>query len=170
MGDMVVFSLFFAVFLFYRNQDIALFTESQQTLNQTLGVCNTLLLLASSWFVAKGVDVARKNPLAPAPQWFLLAFACGFGFGVVKVVEYSEKISAGHTLMSNDFFMYYFVFTGIHFLHVIIGMVVLLLLWQLTRRPMTGPNDIRSLESGGIFWHLVDLLWIVLFPLLYLVR
>jgi nitric oxide reductase NorE protein len=70
--------------------------------------------------------------------------------------------------LTNDFFMYFFIFTGIHLLHVVVGVVVLIFLLKVSQRPTLNSRDVRTLESGGIFWHLVDLLWIMLFALLYL--
>jgi len=169
-GDMMVFSLFFLVFLYYRNLDIETFTAAQSLLNQNMGAANTILLLTSSWFVAMGLHFCRKGVTDAAAKLFGAAFACGVGFGTVKYFEWGEKIRAGHTLTSNDFFMYYYIFTGIHLLHVVIGMAVLIFLMQKARRGQCAAGDIQIYESGGAYWHMVDLLWIVLFPLLYLVR
>ncbi|MEC9357983.1 MAG: cytochrome c oxidase subunit 3 family protein [Pseudomonadota bacterium] len=170
LGDMLVFGMFFIVFMHYRALDMAVFLQSQATLNLHLGAINTLLLLTSSWFVVRGVQSARTDPTRPVGRWFALAFLCGAGFGVIKIFEYGEKIGAGITLTTNDFYMYYFVFTGIHFMHVLIGMGILFYMWIRTRAAVTGKGDIAMLESGATFWHLVDLLWIVLFPLLYLIK
>lgn len=167
-GDMMVFSLFFAVFTYYRGQDVALFQASQAKLSQTLGLLNTALMLSSSWFVATGVQSARRGQRRLAARCFGLAFCCGLGFVGVKYLEWSDKIRSGLTLTSNDFFMYYYMFTGIHLLHVLIGMGVLTFL---TRHVAVGELDARrlaNLESGASFWHVVDLLWIGLFALLYL--
>jgi nitric oxide reductase NorE protein len=86
----------------------------------------------------------------------------------VKVIEYGAKFRAGITLTSNDFFMFYFMLTGIHLLHVLIGMGVLTFLMRHTAAGVLDERRIQHLESGASFWHLVDLLWIVLFALLYL--
>ncbi|MOA64857.1 cytochrome o ubiquinol oxidase subunit III [compost metagenome] len=74
----------------------------------------------------------------------------------------------GDTPMTNDFFMFYFMLTGIHLMHVLAGLGLLCFLLTLTRRPVLDNGGIRALEVGGIIWHLVDLLWIVLFSLFYL--
>lgn len=170
LGDMMVFSLFFLVFLYYRNLDIPTFTASQSLLNLNYGAINTILLLTSSWFVVLGLHAARKAKSSLAAKLFSLAFCCGIGFAIIKYVEWSEKIQAGHTLTSNDFFMYYYMFTGIHFLHLIIGMGVLAFLVIKARAGQCAADDVHVYESGGAYWHMVDLLWIVLFPLLYLVK
>jgi nitric oxide reductase NorE protein len=170
LGDMLVFSLFFGTFLFYRAESLAIFSESQAHLNQGLGITNTFLMLSSSWFVAMAVQAARRGMGKVSPLLLLAAFGCGLGFVGVKALEYGEKIHAGITLTTNDFYMYYFMFTGIHLLHVLIGMGVLAFLVRHTWSGVGADNRLRNLESGASFWHLVDLLWIVLFALLYLVR
>jgi len=169
-GDMMVFSLFFITFLYYRGQNVELFVTSQTHLNQSFGALNTFFMLTSSWFVAMAVQAARRNLGKFTPILFSLAFGCGFGFAVVKVLEYSEKIRAGITLTTNDFFMYYYIFTGIHFMHVLIGMGVLAVLTRYSWSGEFSAVKIRNLESGASFWHVVDLLWIVLFALLYLIK
>ncbi len=84
--------------------------------------------------------------------------------------EYGEKLNAGFTITTNDFFMLYFIYTGLHLLHVVIGMGVLTALVVYSRSgEFAVGNRLRNLESGASFWHLVDLLWIVLFALLYLI-
>ena len=170
LGDMLIFSLFFCVFMFYRVNDPILFTESQSQLNLHFGALNTLLLLTSSWFVVLGVQAVREDFGTFARKLFGGAFLCGLGFCVAKYFEYGEKIGNGVTLVTNDFFMYYYILTGIHFLHLIIGMGVLVYMWRKSNNSKFNQGDIRNFESGASYWHMVDLLWIVLFPLLYLVK
>lgn len=169
LGDMAVFGLMFACFTWYRAQDLALYQQSQATLDQTLGMVNTLLLLTSSWFVALALAAVRGARRAQASRLLLLAIACGAGFIGFKFVEYGAKIDAGITLTTNEFYTFYFVLTGLHMLHVLVGMVVLALLWKRTRAPAAA-DDRLWMEGGATFWHMVDLLWIVIFPLLYLLR
>ena len=170
LGDMLIFSLFFCVFTYYRALDVNLFIESQSKLNQNFGAFNTLLLLSSSWFVVMGLQAVRKNRALRASRLFGLGLMCGIGFSIVKFFEYGEKIRHGIYLTTNDFFMYYYIFTGIHFLHVIIGMAVLIFLILKARKGNFTAHDIQTFEAGAAYWHMVDLLWIVLFPLLYLVK
>jgi nitric oxide reductase NorE protein len=170
MGDMVIFALFFSVFAFYRGEQPALFSASQASLNTGLGLANTLLLLTSSWFVIEAVKAARRGLARLSCRLFFLAFLCGVAFSGIKLVEYSEKIAAGVTLTSNDFFMFYFIFTGLHFVHVIIGLVMLVLVMLTLARRATGGQEMRFIEVGASYWHMVDVLWIILFPLIYLVK
>jgi nitric oxide reductase NorE protein len=170
IGDVLIFSLLFSVFVYDRSQEVALFVEQQQLLNQTLGLCNTLLLLTSSWLVALAVHSARTGQLARARGCFGLATLGGIGFVVIKYFEWSDKLAAGLTIETNNFFMYYYVMTGIHLMHMLIGIGVLVFLWQSVRDAEFDSQDVAVLESGACFWHLVDILWIALFALLYLMR
>lgn len=170
LGDMLVFALLFAVFVYYRAHEVSLYSQSQSTLNQLYGALNTFLMLTSSWFVALAIHSARSNFIESCSRFFVLAFLCGLGFVVIKFFEYRDKIGAGIMLTTNDFYMYYYLLTGLHLMHVLIGMGVLTYVWRVARAKDFGPQDINILESGASFWHMVDILWIVLFALLYLMR
>ena len=98
---------------------------------------------------------------------FALAFACGAAFATVKFFEYRQQLVLGHSPASNEFYAFYFVLTGLHLVHVLIGMIVLTILWRKVRG---GKASLRFVESGATYWHMVDLVWVVLFPLLYLIR
>jgi nitric oxide reductase NorE protein len=169
LGDMTVFALFFGVFMHYRDHEPVVFRHSQATLNHTFGAVNTILLLTSSLFVVMGVTAVRRRMRTVAPKLFVLALLCGVGFSVIKILEYSAKANAGIGLNTNDFYMYYFILTGIHWFHLMIGMGVLVFMWRLSRGPVDDKR-IGYLEAGASYWHMVDLLWIVLFPLIYLVK
>jgi nitric oxide reductase NorE protein len=167
-GDLLVFSLFFGLFLYYRAQNLAIFEQSHLELNRGLGLLNTLVLLTSSLFVASAVTSARRGFHARAGRLLIAAIACGIVFGASKVFEYSAKFNAGIVFNTNDFFMFYFMLTGIHMVHVIFATGMLFYLWTRTRGVVRSAGYISVMEAGGIFWHLVDLLWVVLFALLYL--
>ena len=167
LGDMMVFGIFFMTYLYYRAQNLAVYLPSQETLDRGWGLTNTFLLLISSLLVALGVQFVRANRALLASRLFLGAMLCGGGFCVVKVFEYGAKIKAGFTLTTNDFYMFYFMLTGIHLLHLLVGMALLLLMFLSARKPQPNPH---FFEGAGAYWHLVDLLWIMLFPLLYLLR
>lgn len=168
IGDMAIFAVLFAVFLHYRALDVATFQLGSASTNQVLGALNTVLLLTSSWLVAGAVKLSRGTPTPAVPRLFGGAMLCGTAFGVVKVIEYTEKIGEGISVWTNDFFMFYFVLTSVHFLHVVIGIGFLGFLVFRTRSLVLADNDRSTIEAGGVYWHMVDLLWIVLFVLLYL--
>jgi nitric oxide reductase NorE protein len=165
LGDMTVFALLFAVFTFYFGRSEALFTQAQASLDLRLGLLNTVLLLTSSWFVAAGVEATRNTGKLSPAGCLAGAFVCGAGFVAVKAIEWGEKLAAGIGPHTNDFFMYFFLLTGIHLAHVLIGLAVLAFMWRAVRRA----RGTRTLmEGGATYWHMVDLLWVVLFALLYL--
>lgn len=169
MGDMLIFGLFFAVFAYYHAQAPLIFAESQALLNKHYGALNTLILLTSSWFVVMAVQAARQSNRRRSFWCFTAAWLCGAAFSTVKIIEYSEKINAGIYMTSNDFFMYYYIFTGLHFLHVVIGMFLLgFVLLKLKGSERSG--ELSFFEVAASYWHMVDVLWIILFPLIYLMQ
>lgn len=173
LGDMCIFALFFGTLVVTRAEQPDVFHAGQQALHPWLGIANTLLLLTGSILVVYGVRSIRAAS-GRAAALFGGALVCGLGFAAVKAVEYSSLVREGHTGGSDDFFMYYFVFTGIHLAHLVVGLVLLAFLIRLgARLPVGQPpsrSQLRFVECGGCYWHMVDLLWLVLFPLLYLVR
>jgi len=170
IADMTVFAVLFGSFIIGRHQNPDLFEGSRHALNPNFGGVNTLILLTSSWFAALALDAVRKSRFALAQRLIGGAFLCGLAFMVSKAIEYTEKLNAGISLLTNDFFMYYFTLTGIHLVHVFAGTIVLLVLWFMARSRSFDPERPVVLECGAIYWHMVDLLWILLFPLLYLMR
>ena len=170
-GDMVVFTVLFAVYLNRRGHNEALFAASQAALNRTLGAVNTLVLLCSSMLIVLAALAFRSEQWRHlAPRLTVAGALVGSCFVVVKVIEYHEKEAAGLTPSTNEFFMYYFVLTGLHLAHVVIGLIVLTVLSRLARKAAPTPTHIAFFEGGACFWHMVDLLWLIIFPLLFLVR
>lgn len=169
-GDMTVFALLFGVYIEARSKDPELFNLSQEALNQNFGAINTLLLLTSSLCVVTAIRAMRSDRVRHlAPPLIAGAFACGLGFCLIKYLEYSDKLSSGIKPATNDFWMYFYVLTGLHFFHLLIGMALLAFIFIQARKPKIDERRFAFVEGGACFWHMVDLLWIVLFPLLYLV-
>lgn len=168
IGDLMIFAVYFVAYMYYRGQDHALFLESQAKLNYNIGMVNTVVLLTSSLFVALGTSAARAGRTADAYRLFWLALAGGVAFPVLKAFEYIPEILAGLTPGTNLFFMFYYVMTGMHLCHVFLGLVIL----SFIVRHLRGPAQprITLVETGATYWHMVDLLWLVLFALLYLMR
>jgi nitric oxide reductase NorE protein len=167
LGDLPIFTAFFLIFAWYRHQQPRLFAATSQLLNHNLGLTNTLILLTGSVFVALGVRRVRDRAVASSGI-FLAAAMCGIGSVAIKVFEYAEKVRGSHPLAGNDFFTLYFAFTGVHLLHVIFGTCVLIAMTLAARAPNPADN-LLLIECGATFWHLVDLLWLVLFALFYLI-
>jgi len=170
LADMCFFGVLFVSFMQERIKQGALFETARHTLNPDFGGINTLILLTSSWLVVLAVDAAKRDRITAIPKLLLAAMLCGIAFGISKAIEYGGKLAAGITPMSNDFYMFYFSLTGIHLLHVIGGCVMLTVFWLKARKGEFDSRNMKVLESGATYWHMVDLLWIFLFPLLYLLR
>lgn len=169
-AELTTFAVFFLVYAFARARHLTEFNASQQTLNLQYGTINTLLLITASWLVARAVEQVKVDDTRGGVWRLGLALLAGCGFLGVKLAEYSDKFAAGYDLSTNTFFMFYFSLTYFHFMHVILGMVFLsVVLWK-TQAGAYGRHESRLLESAGAYWHMVDLLWIVLFPLIYVMR
>jgi len=169
IADCIGFAIFFFVFMTERLPQAELFDASAQQLDARIGLANTLILITSSWLVALAAQATRRGELSRA-RWLLPgALLTGSGFAILKGIEYGIKISHGISPLTNPFYMFYFILTGVHFLHYLVGMVVLVILSLKVRQAEAGdPAFDTWMESGGIYWHLVDLLWVFLFPMLYL--
>jgi nitric oxide reductase NorE protein len=170
-GDMAVFAAIFVGYLAERAQNPDVFNASAATLRPEYGVIYTLLLLTGSLFVVTGMKAVRRQAIQVGPWCFVGAFLCGLGFACLKVTEYHDKVQHGYTVSKNGFFAWFYVLTGLHFFHLIVGMAALVFLVVMSRRRqvMVG-QQFAFIEGAAVFWHLVDLLWIVIFPLLYFVR
>ena len=170
LAELLAFGIFFVSYAFARLQDVPLFNASQSTLDLTYGGINTALLITASWCVVRAIAAVKRSASASGAGWLVAALVCGAGFVGVKLMEYAAKWAAGVDLSTNTFYMFYFLLTGFHFFHVMAAMVFLAILTIQTLRGRYGPQDVHALETGGAFWHMVDLLWIVLFPLIYVMR
>jgi nitric oxide reductase NorE protein len=170
IADMGAFALFFLIFTIGRVSAPALFEQSRQHLDINLGLLNTLILLTSSLFMVRAVEAARTGVRAAVIRNLALTMLIGSGFAVTKIIEYAAKAHAGIGLTTNEFFTYYFVFTGIHFLHFLIGIGALTMMLVKARRDGLDAKFQTWIESVGCYWHMVDLLWIMLFPMIYLQR
>jgi nitric oxide reductase NorE protein len=168
LGDLVIFSSYFIIFLVYRHQQHQLFLDAQQHLSLTVGVVNTLVLLASSWFVARSVLATRSGDYRRALRLTVLGGLCGVLFIAIKAYEWTMKISAGLTFPSNDFYMFYYMLTGVHLFHVALGLVFLGVTVAALRDPKR--RSVKMVETGATYWHMVDLLWVVIFALVYVMR
>lgn len=168
--ELLTFAILFIAFAFARLGELEVFHAAQRTLDLHLGAVNTVLLITGSWCVASAVRAVRRDASKQGARWLVAALVCGCGFLLLKMTEYADKLALGIDLSSNTFYMFYFILTGFHFLHVVVGVLALGYLWFKTQRGDYGSHDCHALETGGAFWHMVDLLWIVLFPLVYVMR
>src|ERR1700758_1742015 len=169
--ETLVFTGYFGFYLFYRGRSPELFLHSQARLDLRVGVLNTLVLLLSSWSVARCVQSARAGAYRAALRdvYITAAFAAIFLF--FKVFEWARLVRTGNGFDSNDFFTYYFFLTGIHFVHLLIGFVVLGVVVYQLRSPARRDQQLHeNIETCATYWHTVDFLWVLIFALLYVVR
>jgi nitric oxide reductase NorE protein len=166
LGDMSLFGAFFVVALWQRRAAPAQFEVSAQELMRSTGLINTAVLLLSSYLVVSALWAHRRGGMRRATLSLVGALACGLVFAALKVAEYLHVLGSGRTPATDMFYTFYFVLTGVHLLHVLIG-VVLLAAWMGVLR--NGRAVTRYVEGSAVYWHMVDLLWVVIFTLLYLV-
>jgi cytochrome c oxidase subunit 3 len=180
--EVLFFGGLFCAFAIYRSWYFDSFVAAHHHLDKVMGGVNTLVLICSSLTMALAVRSAQTNNKKLTTALLAVTLLCAMGFLVVKYFEYSHKVhdgllpgkyfthgGAGAVPFQGIFFAVYFMMTGIHGLHVVIGMG--LILWILLRneRGEFSSRYYAPVENVGLYWHLVDLVWIYLFPLLYLV-
>jgi len=170
LAELAVFGIFFITYAFARSANVAMFDESQQHLNRTFGLVNTFILITSSYFVVRAVESIRHDRGQACARWLGAAIACGALFLVLKVVEFVAKYEAGITMSTNTFYMFYLFLTFFHFMHVILGMVILGAIALKARAGGYSRASHAGAETGAAYWHMVDLVWIVLFPLIYVLH
>ena len=178
--EILMFGGLFAAYAIYHNQYPAVFLAGSQFLDWKLGSLNTLVLLFSSFTMALSIYYAQTEKFAKSTSCLWMTFFCGLIFMAVKYFEYSHKIHEGllpGQLFSHEgsenlglYFSFYFSMTGLHGSHVVIGLILIFWLILRSHKRHFGPGYVLPLECVGLFWHLVDLIWIYLFPLLYLVE
>lgn len=163
-----VFTAYFTVYVFGRARSPDLFLESQAHLDLRVGVLNTLVLLTSSWFVARCVRAARERSYRAASANAFLTMLSGLVFLVSKVLEWATEIGQGFTFTSDEFFSFYYFLTAIHFLHLLIGFAALAIVVYELGSPARRSQEI--VETCATYWHTIDFLWVMIFALLYVMR
>ncbi|GAO35215.1 cytochrome C oxidase [Sulfuricella sp. T08] len=169
-AELLAFGIFFLSYAFARAHNVELFNESQQHLNRESGAVNTVVLITSSYFVVRAVAAIREGLSRQCAHWLAGAIGLGGVFLVIKLFEFHAKFSAGISLSTNTFYMFYLSLTIFHFMHVILGMVILAAVMLKARRGGYSAEHHTGVETGASYWHMVDLLWIILFPLVYVIR
>lgn len=170
LSEMLVFGVMFIVYAFTRANQVEVFNASQLTLSRGLGTLNRIILITSSYFVVCAVSAIKSGNAKRSSNWMIGAILLGGMFVAVKLWEFNQKFSMGITLETNDFYMFYLTLTFFHLMHVLMGMIILgCIVYKLRKGDYTAQEHF-GVETGASFWHMVDLLWIVLFPLIYIIR
>lgn len=161
-SELLVFGAALLAFSAARLGDVAGFAEAQNHLDRLTGLINVMVLLTSGLFAALAVEATRAGDIGRARIHLGVAGVFGLVFLIFKGVEYSAEMALGYGLNSGGFFTLYYLITGFHALHVVFGLVVL---GVVAARP-----SLVNVETGAAFWHMVDLVWLLVFPIVYLVR
>jgi nitric oxide reductase NorE protein len=170
LAELGAFAAFFGAYAFTRMQHVELFNQYQLTLDKTAALINTFALITSSYFVVRALAAIREDNRQACVRWLLAAIGLGFVFLVVKSQEYAHHIEAGIRLSTNKFYMFYISLTFFHFMHVIMGMVILAAVAVKAKRGGYSAERHTGVETGASYWHMVDLVWLILFPLVYIMR
>jgi cytochrome c oxidase subunit III len=179
--EVLLFAGLFLGYTVYRHFYHETFHEASRTLNLTMGTVNTIVLITSSLSVALAYHAIKHGQRQKCLGLLAFTILCALGFLVIKAFEYQHKFAEGALPGqfyrfrevtgpgANLYFTIYFLTTGLHAFHVIVGMSVLIWVMKGVWKGKYGPDYYVPVELGGLYWHLVDLVWIFLFPLLYLI-
>jgi nitric oxide reductase NorE protein len=163
-----LFTAYLTVYMLYRIRDPDLYLRAQTHLDIRHGALNTVILLISSWSIARCVQAAREQAFQAALKSAFVTLLFGVVFMSSKIFEWTTKIEHGFEFSTNQFFTFYFFITGIHFIHLLIGFVALGVLIYELRDSARRSQEI--IETCAIYWHTIDFLWVIIFSLLYVVR
>ncbi len=169
-AELFEFGLFFLAFLVAKWHFPQEFHQGPMQLNTLTGFINTLVLLSSSFFVAQAMRTIKRGETYLCVRWLCLAVAAGVGYCVIKAWEYQWNESMGIHSRTNYFFATYYYLTFNHLLHVMIGTCTLLLVTGMTLLGFFSADDHEGLEGAASYWHMIDLVWILIFPLVYVLR
>lgn len=175
-GELVIFGGLIASYLLYRLR-YPQWSEMAAHTSTLIGAINTVVLLCSSFTVVKAHEAAQKLDVAKVTRWMSFTILGGLIFLIDKSIEYTHEIGEGFTFTSPQlqhagdyvsplFWSYYYIMTGLHSLHVLVGMIVMIIILFQIRKG----KHLQRVELAGMYWHMVDLIWIFLFPLLYIAK
>ena len=177
--ELILFGGMFIVYSVYRYTHADSFHIAAHELNTVIGTFNTMILLTSSLTMALSIVAIQRDNKRLSLFFQMLTILLGIFFMINKYFEWSAKFHHGifpgsDKLLNEDsgqilFFGLYYVMTGLHGLHVIVGMVMIGFMMRFTSKDIVTHDNYVKLENTGLYWHLVDIIWIFLFPLFYLI-
>lgn len=165
LSELAVFGAFFLAYGVARRADPALFAAGQAQLARAPALVATLLLISGSASAAAAVQAFAAQRARAGQRLLAATLATGLAFVVLKLTDLGHVAAAGHTLSSDLFWTFYLSLTVFHWLHVVLGLVVVAVVLHRSRR-----GDSADVENAAAYWHMVDLVWLVLFALLYVAR
>lgn len=165
-AELAVFGILFIGFTVARSLDPATFHTGREVLHPWIGLLNTVALITASYLVATAVHRLRHGePGTRRRLWMAIAVSSVYTMG--KLWEYADLYGQGYNLGTDTFFMFYFFLTFFHFMHVVLGQIILVVLAVKVGNGDYDGTDMNGMESGASYWHMVDLVWLVLFPMVY---
>lgn len=167
LTELFVFGLLFVSLAVVWRSAPQAFAKGAQTLHVEAGLANTLLLITGSFCAALAVRAIRQGRSRACLLLLLGGFVTGLGFAVIKTAAYWALIEAGYRLDTSTFFAFYFLATAFHLLHVLIATLILVIVAVRCLLGIYSADNPTGVETAASFWHMVDLVWIVIFPLLY---
>ena len=179
--EVLFFGGLFATYMIYRSWYPDAFAAASHELDVTLGTINTVVLITSSLTMALAVHAAQLGQRKPLMLFLILTMILGAAFLGIKSVEYYHKFAEHHVpgpdfvfeqehiRHAQIFFSLYFVMTGLHAIHMIIGIGIMLVMLKWAWNGTITAEYASPIEISGLYWHFVDIVWIFLFPLLYLI-
>ncbi|MEO0202398.1 MAG: cytochrome c oxidase subunit 3 [candidate division WOR-3 bacterium] len=178
--ELLLFAVLFTLYFVFRGLYLSYFHEGQKELQPVIGLINSIVLFVGGLTSILAIAAVRRNNKSHLILFLLITILSGFLFLIIKAYEYSLKIQHGlffnmehfNTLANGlkVFFSLYFVMTGIHAIHVLIGVTIFLFILYFALKNNYNSENFIQVEIAGLYWCLVDLIWMYLFPLLYLVK
>ncbi len=166
--ELITFGMGLIAMAYYSKQEPESFHTSRLLLNSTYGMINTLFLLTSGACMAASVNELKVKNNKKGKQYLLFTILFGGLFLGLKTLEYYDKIKGGLEMGYNTFFNFYWMLTLFHVIHVIVGLVILVVIYFGIKNENLN-TQIDDIESGAAFWHMCDLIWLLLFPVVYLI-
>ncbi|TDQ25398.1 cytochrome c oxidase subunit 3 [Tenacibaculum caenipelagi] len=167
--ELITFGLALLAMVYYSLEEPEVFHNSRLLLNPTYGLINTILLLTSGFFMAATLNEFKEgNNTKKVKKYLLLTILFGILFLVLKSIEYNDKLEAGLTIGYNTFFSFYWMLTLFHVIHVIVGLVIIATVYFGVKKERD-TTKIEDVEASAAFWHMCDLIWLLLFPVIYLI-
>jgi nitric oxide reductase NorE protein len=165
--ELLTFGLAMIGLAYYGSLERASYHADSLHLNKIIASVNTLLLLSGGYFAVRAVHAFKAKEFAKSASLLNWTILTGIGFILLKLVEYYQKLEAGLDMNYSPFFVNYWLLTAFHWLHVLVGIVILFFIRRTIVKKQSEAS-LEDIEAGIAFWHMCDLVWLVLFPLLYL--
>jgi len=156
------------IFVAYRKDMLEEFTLSKAMLNPIVGTINTIILITSGYFMAISVNKLKEDDNKKSALFMLVGLLLGLAFLIVKGMEFYHKIELGIGFSYNTFFTFYWLMTGFHFVHVLFGVGLLAYMYFAVKKGSYNSKELFDVEASATYWHMCDLIWILIFPVLYL--